>query len=82
VGSYVGQLDDQQIADISNYVLKNYGNPTIEVNAQDVAVLRAGGPVTLLAQLQPFMAPAMVAGVVILLVLIFWLGRRRKHKAA
>ena len=82
VGSYVGQLDDQQIADISNYVLKNYGNAGVQVNAQDVAVLRAGGPVTLLAKLQPFMAPAMVAGVVILLVLIFWLGRKRKAKAA
>jgi hypothetical protein len=77
-GSYVGQLDDQQIADISNYVLKNYGNAAIQVNAHDVAVLRAGGPVTLLAKLQPYMVPAMVAGVVILLLLIFWLGRKRK----
>ncbi|MGC6386354.1 cytochrome c [Ewingella sp. S1.OA.A_B6] len=79
-GSYVGQLDDQQIADISNYVLKHYGNAAIQVDAHDVAVLRAGGPVTLLAKLQPYMAPAMVAGVVILLVLIFWLGRKRKIK--
>lgn len=76
-GSYVGQLGDQQIADISNYVLKNYGNAAIQVTASDVAVLRAGGPVTLLAKLQPYMAPAMIAGVVILLVLIFWLGRKR-----
>ncbi|MNF00445.1 Fructose dehydrogenase cytochrome subunit precursor [compost metagenome] len=82
MGSYVGQLDDQQIADISNYVLKNYGNAGVQVSAQDVAVLRAGGPVTLLAKLQPFMAPAMVAGVIVLLVLIFWLGRKRKTKAA
>jgi len=66
------------IADISNYVLTHYGNAAIQVNAHDVAVLRAGGPITLLAKLQPYMAPAMVAGVVILLVLIFWLGRRRK----
>ncbi len=77
-GSYVGQLGNQQIADISNYVLKNYGNAAIQVTASDVAVLRAGGPVTLLAKLQPYMAPAMIAGVVILLVLIFWLGRKRK----
>ncbi|MFI3311607.1 cytochrome c [Ewingella allii] len=78
-GSYVGQLSDQQIADISNYVLTHYGNAAIQVNAHDVAVLRAGGPITLLAKLQPYMAPAMVAGVVILLVLIFWLGRRRAN---
>jgi mono/diheme cytochrome c family protein len=78
-GSYVGQLSDQQIADISNYVLTHYGNAAIQVSSHDVAVLRAGGPITLLAKLQPYMAPAMVAGVVILLVLIFWLGRRRKQ---
>jgi len=79
-GSYVGQLTDAQIADISNYVLTNYGNPDIQVTEHDVAVLRGGGPVTLLAKLQPFMAPAMVIGVVVILLLIFWLVRRRKTR--
>lgn len=76
-GSYVGQLTDAQIADISNYVLTQYGNPDIQVSAHDVAVLRAGGPTTLLAELQPYMAPAMIVGVVVLLLLIVWLFRRR-----
>ncbi len=80
-GSYVGQLTDAQIADISNYVLTNYGNPAIQVTPQDVAVLRGGGPVTLLAKLQPYMAPAMIVGVVIVLAIIFWLFRRRKTRA-
>lgn len=79
-GSYVGQLTDAQIADISNYVLTNYGNPAIQVTPHDVAVLRGGGPVTLLAKLQPYMAPAMIVGVIIVLAIIFWLFRRRKTR--
>ncbi|MEG3132416.1 cytochrome c [Rouxiella sp. T17] len=79
-GSYVAQLTDAQIADISNYVLTNFGNPQIQVTTLDVAVLRGGGPVTLLAKLQPYMAPAMVIGVIVVLALIFWLFRRRQAR--
>lgn len=79
-GSYVAQLTDAQIADISNYVLTNFGNPQIQVTTLDVAVLRGGGPVTLLAKLQPYMAPAMVAGFIVVVALIFWLFRRRQAR--
>lgn len=79
-GSYVGQLTDEQIADIANYVLTHYGNPAIAVSAHDVAVLRGGGPVTLLARLQPLMAPAMVVALIVVLALIYWLFRRCRKR--
>ncbi|CAM3540645.1 cytochrome c [Yersinia entomophaga] len=76
--SYVNYLNDKEIALIANYVLQNYGNPQVSVSEADVAELRAGGPVPLLAKLQPYMAPAMVVGVLVLIALIFVLGRKRK----
>ena len=79
-GSYVGQLTDEQIADIANYVLTHYGNPAIAVSAHDVAVLRGGGPVTLLARLQPLMAPAMTVALIVVLALIYWLFRRSRKR--
>lgn len=76
--SYVNPLTDRQIAAISNYVLKNYGNPAVTVSEEDVAMLRTGGPVPLLAKLQPYMAPAIGVAVVVLLALIWLCGRKRK----
>ncbi|MFL4556392.1 c-type cytochrome [Yersinia kristensenii] len=76
--SYVNPLNDKQIALIANYVLHSYGNPAVTVSEADVAELRAGGPVPLLARLQPYMAPAMIVTVIVLLALIFVLGRKRQ----
>lgn len=76
--SYVNPLNDKQIALIANYVLHSYGNPAVTVSEADVAELRAGGPVPLLARLQPYMAPAMIAAVMVLLALILVLGRKRR----
>lgn len=76
--SYVNPLNDKQIALIANYVLHSYGNPAVTVSEADVAELRAGGPVPLLARLQPYMAPAMIAAVIVLLALILVLGRKRR----
>lgn len=69
--TYVDQLTDQQIADISNYVLHNYGNPQVKVTAEDVAWVRKGGHPPILAALQPYMIPAIaLAAVVIILLLV------------
>jgi mono/diheme cytochrome c family protein len=76
--SYVNPLNDQQIAAVSNYVLQQYGNPAVKVSATDVAVLRQGGPIPLLARLQPYMAPAIGLAVLALLVLVWLLGRKRR----
>ncbi|SPZ60587.1 Alcohol dehydrogenase cytochrome c subunit precursor [Serratia quinivorans] len=76
--SYVNPLNDQQIAAISNYVLQQYGNPAVKVSATDVAVLRQGGPIPLLARLQPYMAPAIGLAVLALLILVWLVGRKRR----
>ncbi len=77
---YTDRLSDQDIADVSNYVLAQYGNPDVKVTPGDVKLIREGGPKPLIAKLAPFAAPAMVAGILILIALIIWLVRRRKRR--
>lgn len=77
-GSYVGELTDKQVADIANFVLQKYGNSTLSVTEADVSEVRAGGPKPLLARAQPMILPGMaVAAVVIILLVLFWLRRRK-----
>ena len=66
--SYVDPLTDRQIAMIANYVLKQYGNPDVQVTEAYVAQARKGGEQPALAKLQPYIAP--VIGVVIVLLLL------------
>ena len=76
--AYTQRLSDQQIADVSNYVLKNFGQAKPDVTAQAVALVRAGGPTPTLVLLARYGIPA---GVVILIVLVLLLVRRsRKGK--
>ena len=80
-GSYVAVLTDRQIADIATYVLARYGNPDAKVTVEDVATARSGGPVPLLARLQPYILPALWGALVVVLalvVLLFVRARRRK----
>lgn len=82
--SYVDKLTDQQVADISNYVLQNYGNPKVKVEAGDVAWIRKGGRLPFLAAMQPYMVPATAVGIIVIVLLVigFSLSRsRRKHKS-
>ena len=68
--SYVNPLTNQQVADISNYVLASYGNPDLRVTPADVQQSRDGGPVPLLAKAQPYLVPGGVAVLVVLLLLL------------
>lgn len=81
--SFVTPLTDQQIADLSNYVLQNFGNPQAKVTPGDVAIARAGGPKPILAAVQPFILPASIgAAIVVILIAMGWIvGRRRRHAA-
>ena len=82
--SYVNPLTNQQVADISNYVLASYGNPDLRVTPADVQQSRDGGPVPLLAKAQPYLVPGGVAVLVVLLLLLLaWrrcagVGRARR----
>ena len=79
--SYVNPLTDKQIALISNYVLKQYGNPDVQVSEAYVAQARKGGEQPVLAKLQPFIAPAIGIAVLLLLLIavaVFPVRRRRR----
>lgn len=79
--SYVDKLDDQQVADISNFVLAHYGNAETTVTAGDVAWVRKGGHPPLLARLQPMVLPGIIGAAVLLLAgVIIWRVRRRQRR--
>lgn len=70
-------LSDAQIALIANYVLANYGNARLSVTPDDVRQARQGGPAPLLARAQPYMLPAAVTALLIVLLGLLLLRRRR-----
>jgi mono/diheme cytochrome c family protein len=78
---FTDRLNDQQIADVSNYVLSRYGNPDLKVTAADVAQSREGGPKATLAQLAKFTVPAIIL-VCLLIALVAWLIARRRRQVA
>jgi mono/diheme cytochrome c family protein len=78
---FTDRLSDQDIADVSNYVLTQYGNPAAKVTAADVAELRQGGPEPLIVKLAPFAAPAAGIGGLIVILAIVWMVRRRQRPA-
>jgi mono/diheme cytochrome c family protein len=76
--AYTQRLSDQQVADVSNYVLKNFGQAKPDVTAQTVATMRAGGPTPTLVTLARFGIPI---GVLLVIALVLLLVRRsRKGK--
>jgi mono/diheme cytochrome c family protein len=76
--SYTERLSDQQVADVSNYVLKNFGQAAPDVTAQTVATRRAGGPTPALVTLARVGIPV---GIMLAIALILLLVRRsRKGK--
>ncbi len=76
--SYTERLTDQQIADVSNYVLTQFGQPQKTLTAQDVATVRAGGPVSPLVQASQYLVPAAVVVLVLLIVIAIAVSRRRR----
>lgn len=82
--SYIDQLTDQQVAEISNFVLHNYGNPQVSVTAGDVAWVRKGGHLPFLAALQPYIVPLCALGLIVLVLIVIGCSlvrSRRKHKS-
>ena len=78
-GSFSERLNDQQVADVANYVLKNYGNASLTVTADQVKTVRQGGPKPAIARLAN---PAVMAviGVVVLLIIILIVNVLRKRR--
>lgn len=72
----LNHLDNQQIATLSNWILKHYGNADVTVSAQQVEEIRNGGPASplvLLAQI------GVGIGSVVVIALLAWFFIRRKR---
>nr|WP_241430691.1 cytochrome c [Tatumella saanichensis] len=67
-GSDVQSLNDQQVASLSNYIFKQFGNPQLSVTAADVKTLREGGPQPFLARYAA--AGTVVGGIILLLIIV------------
>lgn len=77
--SDVQSLSDRQVATLSNYLFKQYGNPQLSVTEQQVKSIREGGATPLIAKIAK---PATIAGGVIVLLIVVlllaWSQRRRR----
>jgi mono/diheme cytochrome c family protein len=76
--SFVASLSDEQIAEISNYVAQQFGNPQIHVTTTDVSTVRAGGPTPLLALVSTYMPHFLIVSAMIIAAILFGLVRRRR----
>lgn len=77
--SFTDRLSDQDVADVANFVLSQYGNPKVKVNAADVASVRAGGKISPLARIGQLALPAL-ALVLLLLIVCVGLAWRRSQR--
>ena len=76
---YVNKLSYQEVADLSNYVLTQYGNPKVRVTAQDVAVVAQGGPVPLIAKVGHYAVQLVVVALLIVLLIVLLITRRLRR---
>ena len=68
------------IAAVSNYVLQQYGNPSVTVTAADLATIRQGGPTPLLAKLVSVGPLVLVLLVIVVGIGLWMVMRRRRHE--
>lgn len=71
---FAGELNDQQIASVTNYVMHDFGLSPVQISAERVATLRAGGEASPLMLLSRVGMAA--AGVIVLLALWWWRRKR------
>jgi D-sorbitol dehydrogenase (acceptor) len=76
--AFAEQMNNEQIAAVSNFVLQRFGNQGVSATVQKVQALRQGGPAPLLIKAMPYlMAGGAIVGVLIVL-LIVRVSRKRK----
>lgn len=72
---FAASLSDAQIADITNYVMRDIGHSKVQITTDRVKTLRAGG------EASPLMLVSRVgmalAGVAVILVVLWWWRRKR-----
>jgi fructose 5-dehydrogenase cytochrome subunit len=74
----LNQLDDQQVATLSNWILHHYGNVDATVSPDQVAEIRRGGPSSPLVMLAQ--VGVGVGALVVIALLMWWLMRLRHKK--
>ncbi|MCB8888797.1 cytochrome c [Vreelandella malpeensis] len=75
---FADELGDQQIADVTNHLMSEFGQSDVRIDTARVAELRAGGaPSSLLMLARVGMG---VAGIVVVVLLGVWLSRRRRRR--
>ncbi|WP_121041302.1 c-type cytochrome [Stenotrophomonas rhizophila] len=77
---FAHDMTDEQVAAVANYVSQRFGNPEMRVTAEEVTVLRAGGPVPLIRKLVPWLAAAGALALVLVAWLVFRRVRRRPRE--
>jgi fructose 5-dehydrogenase cytochrome subunit len=76
--SYVQPLNDTEVATLANYVLREFGNPTVHVTIDDVAAARSRGVTKWFVQVADGLLIFAGVAVVTLGLWILW-RRRRAH---
>lgn len=79
---FTDRLSDKDIADVSNYVLTQYGNPSLKVTEADVVRIRGGGDKPMIVRLAPYGAPAGVLALIIVILAVIVFVRRNRRKPA
>ncbi|WP_176079823.1 c-type cytochrome [Paraburkholderia tropica] len=78
--SFTDQLSDKDVADVSNFVLHQFGNANVTVTEEQVADVRKGGKPALLARVGHYAVPAVLVLLVLIVALgIFWLRKKKTH---
>ena len=76
--AFEGQLNNEQVAAVANYVLSRFGNDALHVSASDVELLKRGGPKPFIARYAHSMSVAGIAAAgLFVLIIIFLLARRK-----
>ncbi|WP_241030459.1 c-type cytochrome [Paraburkholderia sp. Ac-20347] len=78
--SFTDRLSDQDVADVANYVLHQFGNPDVRVSDKDVAAVREGGKPPALALLGRFALPGLVALALVIVVVIVLVARTTRAR--
>lgn len=76
--AFANELNDEQIASVSNYVLQHFGNQAVKVTAQQVRQVRAGGPAPFLISAMPYLLSLAGLVALVLVVLAARCLRRRR----
>jgi mono/diheme cytochrome c family protein len=78
----VVQLNNVEVASLSNYLLAQYGNDKLTVTPEEVQVLREGGPKSNIVQLARIGMGAGAVAALLLVVSFVWYRARRKARPA